>query len=177
MEFNRREKRLVLIVALCVGALVADQFIATPLFGLWAERSGRIAELKESIAKGELLVDREETIKDRWAEMKARSLPDNESESESLVLNSISRWTAESGLKLSSVKPRWPRAADSHKTLQVQALGEGDLESITRFLYLIEQDASALRVENVEITARDEYGSRLFLKVDLDGLILTEQGS
>lgn len=175
MEFNRHEKRLALIVALCVGALVADRFVLTPLFGLWTERAGRITELNESIAKGELLVDREEIIKSRWAEMQARSLPDNKSVSESRVLGSISQWTREAGLNLSSVKPRWPKAADTHKTLQVQVLAEGDLESITRFLYSVEQDATALRVESVEITARDEYGSRLRLEVNLDGLILTEQ--
>lgn len=175
MEFNQREKRLVLFVAICVGAFVADWFVVTPLFGLWSERSGRIAELKESIAKGELLVDREEIINSRWADMRARSLPDNESDSESRVLGSISRWTAASGLDLSSVKPRWPRPADTHKTLQVKAVGEGNLDSIVRFLYSIEQDPAALRVDKVEITARDESGSRLLLEVDLIGLILTEQ--
>jgi len=175
MEFNRREKRLVILVAICVGAFLADWFVITPLFGLWAERSGRIVELKESIAKGEMLVDREETIKRRWADMQARSLPNNESDSESRVLASISEWTSASGLDLSSVKPRWPRPADTHKTLQVKAVGEGNLDSIARFLYSVEQDPAALRVEKVEITARDESGSRLLLEVDLDGLILTEQ--
>jgi len=47
----------------------------------------------------------------------------------------------------------------------------GDLDKLNRFLYSVEQ-AKALRLELVELGARDKEGQQLSLGLQLSGLVL-----
>ena len=43
---------------------------------------------------------------------------------------------------------------------------------LSRFLYNIEKDPMALKIESVEITARDKEGAQLSLGLQISGLVL-----
>ena len=58
-------------------------------------------------------------------------------------------------------------------TLECRVDGFGNLSSLTRFLYDVEKDPMALKVEAVEITARDNDGQQLSLALQVSGLLLT----
>ena len=51
----------------------------------------------------------------------------------------------------------------------------GNLAAISKFLYDIERDAMALRLETVEISSRDNDGQQLALGLQISGLVLTPQ--
>ena len=48
----------------------------------------------------------------------------------------------------------------------------GDLSKLSRFLYSVEKDPMALRMELVELGARDKEGQQLSLGLQLSGLVL-----
>ncbi|MCX8109021.1 MAG: hypothetical protein N3G20_09480, partial [Verrucomicrobiae bacterium] len=48
----------------------------------------------------------------------------------------------------------------------------GDMGSITRFLYNMESDPLAVRVQDVDLSARDDAGQQITLAVQISGLIL-----
>ena len=49
----------------------------------------------------------------------------------------------------------------------------GSASSLTRFMYAVERSPLALKVESVEVSARDNNGSQLALALVVTGLRLT----
>jgi Tfp pilus assembly protein PilO len=173
MKIENRQKVLTIVAISAVALLALDRLILTPLGHVWAKRSERIAELSKDLTQGRLLLDREKRIRDRWSNMASNTLPVNLSMAESKVLKSVDHWTQDSGISFTSIKPQWKQNADDYVTLECRADAFGDMSSLTRFLYDLEREPLALRVEDVEITSRDNDGQQLSLGVRFTGLVLT----
>lgn len=172
MSNEPRQRLLLVVAALVVGVLLTDRMLLTPLTRVWKERADRIAELRQSVSQGSLLLDREEAIESRWDSMRTNSLPSDPSAAESIILRSFERWSQESRISLSSVKPVWIPVDEKYMTLECRADGFGSIDGITRFLYELEKDPLAFKVQSMSITAKDKEGSQLALAVQLSGLVL-----
>jgi hypothetical protein len=164
---------LPIAAAIVVGLFIADRFVLTPLYRTWSSRSDEIAELRASLNEAQSLLEREEAIKEQWADMNARSLPKSTGDTESLVLRSVSEWASEAGVALSGMKPRWSDDKESI-LLECRASGSGSLRSIIQFVYSIETSPLALRVDELTLASTDERGARLNLDLRLTGLVLRE---
>lgn len=176
MDPKQRQHLLALAAMLCVGALIGDQLILTPLLNVWDERSTRIVELEESLQKGHVLVSREEPIKKRLADMKESALPGVLAVAENQILRSVDRWEQASRFRRTSMKLQWREFEDEkYRTLECRAAGLGSIETIARFLYELEKDPLPLKLEEVEMTARDESGGYLTLGIVFSGLQFFEE--
>ncbi len=173
---DRRRRVLMVAAIVAVGAVAGDRVILTPLLDFWKARTERVADLEKSLGKGRVLAEREETMKDRWQEMKERSLPVDMSLAEDQVLKSVGRWARDSRLGVTSLKPRWLRDEDDFRKIEFRAAAEGNIESIARFVYELERDPLPLKIEDIEIAARDERGGRLSLSVRFSGLVIKDEG-
>jgi Tfp pilus assembly protein PilO len=155
-----------------VGALGGDRLVLTPLLRLWNTRAKRITELDRSINHGVLLVDRERALTERWGEMKAQSRSRETSATENEVLSAVSHWASAGELAVTSLKPRWILDEEQCRKLEIQVSTTGKLASVARFLYELEIDPQALKVEDVELTARDNAGQALTCDVRFTRLVL-----
>jgi Tfp pilus assembly protein PilO len=173
VKTEQRQKTLAIVAIAVVGLLACDRLVFTPLGNLWTSRSQRIASLSKQLNDGAVLQDRAHLIRQRWVNMRSNTLPNNVSVAEIKVVNAVNHWVTQSGISFTSIKPQWKQNADNYMTLECQADGYGDLSSVTRFLYELERDPLALRVENVDISARDTNGQQLTLGVRFTGLVLT----
>ncbi len=173
MEFKQRERMLTVLAAIVVGAFLGDRLIVTPLRGLWKSRSERILELHKSLDQGRMLLDREKDINARWQEMHKQALPTDPSVAENMVLQAMNRWVQASRLTVTSLKPRWIEAERAeYKTLECRVAAQGNLASLARFLYELERDPLPLRVEEVDVSSRDDRGQLLTLSLRFTGLVL-----
>jgi hypothetical protein len=173
MDLKKREHILVLAAVICLGAWAGDRLVLTPLTKLWKQRSQKIADIERSLVKGRGLMARESDLRERWQAMKQNSLPADVSVAENLVLQSLDRWSRESRLGVQSLKPRWTTEEQDHKKIECRASTQGRIEAVARFLYELERDPLALRVEEIELSARDDSGRDLTLDVRFTGLLLT----
>ncbi|MGV3772916.1 MAG: hypothetical protein ACO1QB_08445 [Verrucomicrobiales bacterium] len=172
MNANNRQKML-MIVAMVGGAIfVGDRLVLSPLISSWKERSKAIAELQQSVTKGTQLLEREQVLSERWSQMRTNTLPENLSAAENLVFKAFDRWSSESNISIASIKPEWKQAGEDYVTLECRADGFGSIDAIAKFLYQLERDQLALRVDLVEITARDNNGQQLAIGVQVSGLQL-----
>jgi len=169
---NTRQQLLLVVAIVGVALFVADKLILSPLGRSWKARSAKIVELRKSIARGTLLTERERPIRDRWENMITNMLPNNLSAAESEVLKAFDRWSQDSRISISSIKPQWKRPADDYMTLECRADAVGNMQALTRFLYDVEKDRLALRIEAIEISARDNDGQQLALGLQLSGLLV-----
>ncbi|MCX8036639.1 MAG: GspMb/PilO family protein [Candidatus Sumerlaeia bacterium] len=173
MEFRKRERLLTVMAVIVVGAFLGDRLIVTPLRGLYKNRSERILELKKSLDQGRMLLDREKDIKARWEDMRKQALPTDPSVAENMVLQAMNRWIQSSRLTVTSLKPRWIEAERAeYKTLECRVAAQGNLPALARFLYELERDPLPLRVEEIEVSSRDDRGQVLTVGLRFTGLVL-----
>lgn len=178
MGFRKRERLLILGAAICVALLLGDRLVVSPLANLWKERADRIAILQKDLARTELLLEREEDIRDRWNEMRSRSLPASQAEAERVTLDAIASWSRSSGLQVSSIRPQW-RAEEKggERRVDFRLSADGGLGQIARFLYELERDNTPARVEDLDITSRDDNGRMLGVDIRFSAICLEEEKS
>ncbi len=175
MNPNERQRLLTIVALFCFGALVCDKLVVTPLWGLWNERAERIVELERALDKGAVLVDREQSLRERWDDMRQNSLPVQLPVAEDQVLKSVDRWVQQSSLVLTSFKPEWRQNEEGYALLECRAAGAGTLESISRFLFELERSPLALKIDEIDLSARDEQGKILGMGLTFSGLLLVEE--
>ena len=175
MNIKNRQHILAIVAIAAVALLAGDKFVLSPLLTSWKERSVKIADLTKSVSQGSQLIGRDQIIRSRWEHMKTNMLPSNASVAENEVLRAFERWSQDSRISIASIKPQWKMADDDYMTYECRADAFGSLQAITRFLYEIEKDPMALKIESVEINARDNNGQQLSLGLQVSGLRLNPQ--
>jgi hypothetical protein len=169
----KNRQQVLIIVAIAVVALFAgDQLVLSPLTKAWSARSTRVADLRKQITQGRMLVQREQSIRNHWQQMSQHALPSNTSAAEQQVVQAIDLWAQNSGVVISAITPQWKHDSDDYTTYECRVDAAGDLDKLNRFLYSIERDPMALKLELVELGAKDKEGQQLSLGLQLSGLVL-----
>lgn len=169
-----REKLLMVVAGAVFGLLILDKAVIGPLSESWKQRAQQINYLTLDVTKGRQLVARDKLIRERWREMEARALPDSRSDSESAVLNRVDEWSRSARLKPSQILPRW-NDEDDHAKLNCRLEASGDMESVMRFIYDLDGEQLALRVESFDLLSQDKQGRNLVLDMTLSGLELPKR--
>jgi len=170
----KKRQQLLAVVAIAVVALFAgDKLVFTPLVESYRKRAQRIADLRKQVTQGDQLLLRERTIRSRWEYMQTNTLPNNASLCEQQLFQAVDLWSQWSRIGITAITPQWKRDADDFITLECRVDALGNLPAVSRFLYEIERDPQALKIESVEISSRDTSGQLLSLGLQFSGLVLT----
>ena len=89
LDPEKRQKLLVVLALTGVGLLAGDRLVVSPLIKSWTARSENIAQLQKDIAKGQQLLERRDTVRSRWQEMRTNALPSEVSAAEGRVLEAF----------------------------------------------------------------------------------------
>jgi len=169
---NSRQKLLGILAITAVGLFMADKLVFSPLTRNWDARSKRIAKLKEQVRDGDETLKREQALTGQWEHMRKNVFDAAKPEAESQMLKAFERWARAGGVAVSSTRTQWRASEDDYKTLECRADVNGSLADITSFLYAIEKDSLAVKVDSLELQSRDTDGSQLALVVQVSGLQL-----
>jgi hypothetical protein len=172
MPIKNRQQLLIIGAVTAIVLFAADQLILSPLITAWGVRAKHITELRQQIKQGKMLAQREEPIRSRWQQMATNALPKNASAAEQQVFHAIDLWAQNSGVAISAITPQWKHDSDDYMTFECRVDATGDLGKLNHFLYSVERDPMALRLELVELGARDKEGQVLSLGLQLSGLVL-----
>lgn len=172
MNVKNRQQVLVAVAIVVVAIFAGDKLLFTPLVAKWRERSETLVTLQKQVEDGAKMLLREQGLRSQWDHMRTNALPDSTSVAEQEVLKGFDFWSQDSRITIMSITPQWKRDNDERMTLECRVDAAGNLQTITRFLYNIEKDPLALKMENVEIAARDTLGQQLALTLQISGLSL-----
>jgi hypothetical protein len=184
MAINQRERLLIGAVLGCFALYAADAFAIEPMIAAWKANTTKIERLQQDIKDGTMITEpkRKEAILAKWNDMREHSLPADQAAAGTVVLNAVGNWAIASRLNVTGVKSRWTIDPNAKTTrgapedrLEVRVSAEGNLSSVTRFLYELERDKLAVRDADVEIRSRDDHGTQLLLDVRFTALILPEE--
>ncbi len=175
MQIKNRQQFLMVAAIAAVALLAGDRLVLSPLLKAWSGRATRLSELRKQLARGNMLLQREQSIRGRWQDMSRKTLPTDPSAAEQQVSRAIDQWAQNNGIAISAITPQWKHDSDDYMTFECRVDAAGDLGKLTRFLYSVERDPMALELELVELGARDKEGQQLSLGLQLSGLVLTPQ--
>ena len=175
MEIKNRQQFLLIVTLALLGLYVANLLVYEPLAKWWRSREADIDTLRQEVTQGRTLVRRESVIRGEWDRIRSNSLPNDPSQSEQQVLKAFNNWAGNSGVNVESITPQWQNDQTNYSTLDCRVEASGDIGTLSRFLYEIENDPMALQLESVELTATDEKGQQLTLGLQISGLALVSQ--
>lgn len=173
MPIKNRQQLLMVVAGTALALLLGDSLVFTPLVHLWQARSARIVALRKQVDDGDRLLKRDESVQQHWSRMQTNTLPTNASLAEQQVLAAFDKWSQEARVSVNSITPQWKRDNDDYKTLECRVDASGSVGTLARFLYNLEQDPMALKVESVELSARDKTGQQLSLGLQISGLVIS----
>jgi hypothetical protein len=177
MNLKNRQTVLTVIAIAVVALFLLDRVLFTPLINGWKKRAETIKELRASIQKGESMIAREQITRGAWNDLRKNTLPANASHAEKALLEAFDRWSRDSRITVNSIKPQWKRGeTDDYSLLECRIDAAGDIGTLTKFLHEVEHSEMALRIESVELTARDTEGRQLALGLSVSGLRLAPLG-
>ena len=152
--------------------LAVDNLVLTPFVTAWQGRSESIGDLRQKVARGQILLDRAEAMEGRWQQMNTTALSTDRSITENGILKSLARWARASHISFTSMRPQWKQPEAGYELLECRATASGNLNAIARFLYELETDPLAVKVDEVELAARDSGGQQLTMTLRFSGLKL-----
>ena len=172
---NKRETILKIVVGVVVGLFVLDRFILTPSINAWKEQSDRLQALREKVSKGKSLIERETSLRGRWADMLRTDMVEDNSAADADVYKALPRWSARSRVSFTSLVPNWHSHEDGgYDTFECRLTATGDQSSLGRLLYEIETDPLPARIEECEFNTRDAQGKQLTLSMRLTFVRINE---
>ncbi|HEX3625475.1 MAG TPA: type 4a pilus biogenesis protein PilO [Verrucomicrobiae bacterium] len=172
MEIKNRQQRLLVVTLVVAGLYIANLAIYGPLVKWWKSRQADVAELKQEVNDGNALIRRESAIRDKWQHIQSNALANDPSQAEQKVLKAFDSWASYTGVNVESITPQWQNDQNDYSTLDCRVEASGDLETLSRFVYQIENDPMDLQLESVELTASDDKGRQLTLGLQISGLAL-----
>jgi hypothetical protein len=174
VQIKNRQQFLTILTLVAVALLAIDKIIAPPLESFWKARQARLNELRQEVKDGESLRRGNTSIRAQWAKMQASTLTNNTTQAEQQLFNGLYKWSQMSGISINNVTPQWKQGSDpTYKTLECRVDATGDIKRLTDFLYDLEKDPMALKLESVEFTSSDNTGTKLGMGVQISGLVLT----
>ncbi len=172
MQIKDRQKVLVLAAVIAVALFAGDKLLLTPLLNAWDARAGQIKALRSQLARGKLLVLRERGLHNHWDEIQHHALTNNPSAAEQQVFRAIDDWAQDTGTVINAITPQWKQDSDEYATYECRVDASGDLSRLSRFLYRVEREPLALKIQAVELSAKDKDGQQLSLGLQFSGLML-----
>jgi len=170
VKIENRQQVLLFAAIAVVGLLLLDRVLLRPVTAGWKARSLQIVELQKRITDGKATVGRANNIRDRWEQMKTNTLATDNAERR--LFEAFDRWSRASRISVSQIQPNWKRGDDDYMTLECHANASGSITAMAQFLFNIEKDPMALRIEAVEVQSRDESGQTLAVNLQVSGLVL-----
>lgn len=176
MQIKNRQQLLIGVVIFAAAVWMADQLIVPSVTKFWTSRAEEIAGLRKKISDGDRLVSRAGSLESRWSYMKTNSFPPAMSITEEIFRQHSLKWSDDSRLSVNSLTGQW-KPSDDYLTLDCHMDVSGSLQSVVRFLFNVEQDPMAFRVESMELASRDKDGQQMVLGMQISALILTPSES
>jgi len=172
MQTNNRQQLLMVLAISAVALFAGDKLVLSPLIDAWKARSERIAHLQTQLSQGKSLLAREKGLRSRWDQMRRNTLPNNTSAAEQQLFKALDSWERDSRVIVTARTPQWKHDSEDYTTYECRVDVSGNLTTLSKFLHNVEKDPMALRLESVELGARDKNGQMITMGLQLSALVL-----
>lgn len=168
-----RERLLAIVAGVCLGLLLADRLLFTPLWQAWRSRATEVQRLQVEVARAKALVEQESHMRQWRQDTNARLLASAPAEAENQLINQVDGWARITGLTVTALRPDWqPANPGGEAIIQLQVSAVGRLETVVRFLHTIDTSPLAVAVDQVEMAQNTSDNTALSVELRLSALCL-----
>lgn len=171
MVLSKRERIILIVTMVVVGALIVDKVILGPVTDRLDEMKGQRDLLVAEVAEAQSLFERQRLLAPRYKAMLSDGFR-NDTEAESRVLKALREWSDGTGVTLSSVKPERVASDQGLKEMTFVVAGKGTLRSVAQLLYQIETAALPIKVKSMQLGLASEGTDSMSLQLRLSALYL-----
>ncbi len=165
MALKRMTKRELIIFIICLIVIfifIGVNFIVKPLLEQYEKFSNEITRRKELLAEYHQKLRQGKSIGDIYKKFSQPLLQKLSDEAEmAAILSEIESVANEIDLRVSDMKPKRVKRTEFFNTFLVSLSLEGDLASITRFLYVLQNNPHLFEVDEVQLQKRSLRTSRI----------------
>ena len=172
MVLSKRERLVAIIVIAAVLILVLDHFVIEPYF---AELSRIDRETRQAVSDendANALLSRQVRLKKIWAEMQNGGLKVDDSQAESLTLQALLEWSANSRVPLPAIKRERSAQEGKFEVIGFDVSGTGSIPEVSRLLWAIETATIPVRINEMQITPQKEGIDMLSVRLSLSALCM-----
>ena len=94
MQNRNRQAMLKIAAGAVIGLFLLDRLVLSPFFASWKGQGERIADLRQKVQRGQQLLDREKSLRERWAEMQRTDLQEDASAAEAEIFSERAKTAA-----------------------------------------------------------------------------------
>jgi hypothetical protein len=170
MGLSKRERMIVLVTLISVGALVADQLVRAPIANRLTELKGTRDKAVAEVEHAKLVIQQSALVDQKEAKRSARLKSDAATESE--VTKAMDKWSQDAGLTLTSVKPDRLAGDKGVKEIVFVVAGKGPLSAVGWFLYQVETSDLPVKVKYMQLGSASEAGESMSLELRVSALYL-----
>jgi Tfp pilus assembly protein PilO len=171
MVLSRRERVILIVTAVVVGALFLDKLIWTPAMKRLERTESRKQQLLAELNEANSLFERRSLMQRKWRAMMADGLG-SDAEAQSRVGRSLNEWSGRTRLTLTSVKPERGAVDKGLREITFTVAARGRLDSVARFLYQVETAELPVKIKDMQLGSASESGDDMSLQLRLSVLCL-----
>jgi hypothetical protein len=171
MVLSKRERIILIVAVVAVGALVLNFFVVEPAGNQLEQVENRRLQLEAEFNEAQSLFERQRLLGPKWKAMLSEGLR-SDAEAETRVARALDEWAADARLTLSSVRPERVASDKGLKEMTFVVAGSGRLDAVAWFLHQVETAALPLKVTNMQLGSSSESGDSMSLQLRLSALYL-----
>jgi len=167
MALSTRERYILIGAMGALGVLALDRLVVEPLLdlrdGAESARQAKAAEL----AHAQDLINQSAHLSPRWNQWTRTGLKSDPAQAESQAMHALRDWAQEAGVELTLLKPERPTDKKRLPSVEVQAAGTGNMQSVAGLLWRIQSASLPIRLSEVQIATRKEGVDDLMVTLKL----------
>ncbi len=176
MVLSKRERIIVLVTVIVVGALITDRFVLTPILSGLKQTEDKKQRLLAEVNEARSLFERRKLMERKWKTMLSDGLR-SETEAESRVARALQEWSEDAKLMLTSVKPERTAGDEGMQEITFVIAGRGSLDAVAWFLYQVETAELPVKVKNMQLGSTSESGDNMSLQLRLSAIYLAAEAT
>jgi hypothetical protein len=150
--------------------LTADKIVITPAMARLDAISQKKADLQVEVHEMKELFRQRRDMAERWSTMQKTGLTDSPSAAESYVFHALDKWESQSRIDLTAITPQRATAVEGLQEVSFTIAGKGTLETVSQFLWLMEQAEMPVKMTNLTLGSTNASGQEMTLSLKISVL-------
>ena len=170
MVLSKRERLIFWTTLSVILLLVIDRIVITPAMARLDAISKKKGDLELEVYEMRELLGQRKAMAERWNTMLKTGLTDSPSAAESYVFHALDEWESQSRIDLTAITPQRATAVEGLQEVSFTIAGKGTLETVSQFLWLMEQAEMPVKMTNLILGSTNASGQEMTLSLKISVL-------
>ena len=175
MSLSNRERVVVLLALLVVGAFLADRIVLSPLWARYQADAARADAAGQELHRVRQLLNRRPQLRAKWEQRVQAGLNEPVSRAESNLLNALEGWARQTSVSISAMRPERTTPKNGLQVVQCRLTVVGRMRSLTEYCWHLENAAIPMKIERLQLSAGDATRDSATAQLQISTVCLAEK--